>query len=560
MTSNPLESPLYYLHNFQQVLAWLNQRYGDVLSTQEQQFIDEFPLLPEPSRALLVRMVMRKGCHFRAGKLNYQEIGDIRTAVAPLIRLGWVDERGSLTLEELFGVLQKAEIVQCFGARIEQPKGRKSAWLQTLAEQCPVPQTFAQWCPDLDESLLSLTVMPLCDRLRLMFFGNLYQDWSEFVLADLGIFAYEKVAFCSDSRALRSRDDLEAFLYLEDCRARFDAGQALVDVLADLHGFTSDNPWLQRRCAKLLFQLGQHCERQGELAEAQAIYQACAYPGARARLIRVLERSADYAQALHLAEAAAAAPESAAERQQLLRVLPRLRRKLGGPATRRVGAPRAERLDLKLLRLEGALSVEYHVQAHLHEEQGPVHYVENSLINSLFGLLCWPAIFAPLPGAFFHPFQRGPADLLSEDFHIRRAELFQACLAELDDGRYVETIRQRYVSKWGLQSPFVFWGALSEELLELALECLPAEHLQYWFDRLLQDIKANRSGMPDLIQFWPQQKTYRMIEVKGPGDRLQDNQLRWLEFCGEHRMPVAVCYVQWVEPVSEPDAVPGHRA
>lgn len=34
--------------------------------------------------------------------------------------------------------------------------------------------------------------MDLCDRLRLMFFGNLHQDWSEFVLADLGIYTYEK--------------------------------------------------------------------------------------------------------------------------------------------------------------------------------------------------------------------------------------------------------------------------------------------------------------------------------------------------------------------------------
>jgi hypothetical protein len=176
-----------------------------------------------------------------------------------------------------------------------------------------------------------------------------------------------------------------------------------------------------------------------------------------------------------------------------------------------------------------------------------VHYVENSLINSLFGLLCWPAIFAPLPGAFFHPFQRGPVDLLNEDFQQRRAELFQACLSELDDGRYAATIRQRFVDKWGVQSPFVFWGAVNELLLEQALACLPAEHLKHWFNRLLLDIKANRAGMPDLIQFWPQHKTYRMIEVKGPGDRLQDNQLRWLEFCHQHQMPVAVCYVQWAE-------------
>ena len=98
-----------------------------------------------------------------------------------------------------------------------------------------------------------------------------------------------------------------------------------------------------------------------------------------------------------------------------------------------------------------------------------------------------------------------------------------------------------------MQSPFVFWTVLDEELLEQALDCLPAEHLKHWFNRLLLDIKANRAGMPDLIQFWPQQKTYRMIEVKGPGDRLQDNQLRWLEFCHEHQMPIAVCYVQWAE-------------
>ena len=39
-----------------------------------------------------------------------------------------------------------------------------------------------------------------------------------------------------------------------------------------------------------------------------------------------------------------------------------------------------------------------------------------------------------------------------------------------------------------------------------------------------------------------------MLEVKGPGDRLQDNQLRWLAFCEAHQMPVTVCYVQWQEP------------
>jgi len=545
VTSNPLENPLYYLCNFQQVLSWLELRYADVLSPEEQRFISDFAVLAEPSQALLVRMVMRKGRHFRLSKLSYPEIADSAEALLPLLALGWVDEQAPLTLDELFGLLQKAEILQCFRDQGLSAKAKKSQWLEALQALDPQPQAFGQWCPALADRLLSLTVMPLCDRLRLMFFGNLHQDWSEFVLADLGIYSYETVEISADARGLRSRDDVDGYIYLQQCQEAFEAGEPVPAVLQRIVAFSSANAWLQKRRAKLLFQLGQHCERLVDWPLARQIYEQCSYPGARLRLIRVLELSAEYQAALTLAEQAAAAPQSAAEAQQLLRVIPRLRRKLGGPPASRVVSREVARLDLSLPRDASGLTVELQVQAHLHQPQAPVHYVENSLINSLFGLLCWPAIFAPLPGAFFHPFQRGPVDLLSEDFHPRRSELFQACLEELEDGRYRDSIRQRFVAKWGLQSPFVFWGALSQELLELALDCLPAEHLKHWFQRLLLDIRANRAGMPDLIQFWPEEKRYRMIEVKGPGDRLQDNQLRWLDFCQEHQMPVAVCYVQW---------------
>ncbi|WEL89294.1 VRR-NUC domain-containing protein [Pseudomonas sp. CBSPCBW29] len=60
--------------------------------------------------------------------------------------------------------------------------------------------------------------------------------------------------------------------------------------------------------------------------------------------------------------------------------------------------------------------------------------------------------------------------------------------------------------------------------------------------------QPRRHARPDPVL--ARRKTYRMIEVKGPGDRLQDNQLRWLEFCGEHQMPVTVCYVRWAEQVA----------
>ena len=183
-------------------------------------------------------------------------------------------------------------------------------------------------------------------------------------------------------------------------------------------------------------------------------------------------------------------------------------------------------------------------------------YVENALVNSLFGLLCWPAIFAPLPGAFFHPFQSGPADLGAPDFALRRQPLFDACLAELEDGRYQATIRQRFADKQGVQSPFVFWGTLTQELLELALDCMPAAHLRILFARLLLDLKANRTGFPDLVRFWPLRSDagsrYELVEVKAPGDKLQDNQIRWLAYCSEQGIPVRVCHVQWRDEGSTP--------
>ena len=184
------------------------------------------------------------------------------------------------------------------------------------------------------------------------------------------------------------------------------------------------------------------------------------------------------------------------------------------------------------------------------QADAPVFYVENALINSLFGLLCWPAIFAPLPGAFFHPFQSGPADLAAPDFVARRQTLFDDCLAQLSDGRYRTTIRQRFIDKAGMQSPFVFWGVLTEELLELALDCIPADHLQLFFARLLSDVKGHRTGFPDLVRFWPRrtedQGRYELVEVKAPGDKLQDNQIRWLTYCTEQSLPVRVCHVQWL--------------
>lgn len=540
-----LENEFYYLDNFQAVLDWIAQRYPDLLTDEEQAFIAAFPALPQPARALFVRMVMRKGELFRASKLRYAEIGCPVEAARHLFPTGWVTGDPELTLDELFDLLSKPELVLAFGDRLQHKHARKAEQLDALRPAFADSRAFSGWYQDCDDLALRIHVKPLCDRLRLIFFGNLRQDWTEFVLSDLGLFRYEQVEFSPASRGFRERSDIEHYLVLHACRARFaDGVEPLEDIVRDVPQHAFHNDWLESRREKLLFQIGQQHEKQKDWTNAHAVYTRCRFPGARGRAIRVLEKAERFEEAWELLLTARAAPENDAERQHLLRIGPRLARRLGHPKTiaRR---PDPIRLDVCLPMPSGDWWVEGVVREHLAGEDAPVFYVENMLANALFGLLCWRAIFAAIPGAFFHPFHRGPADLYSPDFHQRRAREFADCLAQLDDGRYRATILGHFAEKAGISSPFVSWEYLDAGLLELALDCIPAAHLRKWCERILADVKENRTGFPDLIQFWPHEKRYNMIEVKGPGDRLQDNQLRWIEYCATHGMPVSVCYLQW---------------
>jgi len=537
----------YYLHNFQRALTWVGERYADLLDDAERRFMAEFPALPLASQALMVRMLMRRGPWFRASRLAYEEIGASQAAAGPLLELGWLDAQAPMTLDELFGLHTKPELNRMFAHVAVKSATRKGDLLEAARVAGAEPRPYADWNPAADEPVWRVTVSDICERFRLMFFGNLHQDWSEFVLADLGVFQYETVPFDASSRAFQARADVDCYLALHACRVALDDGGDADALMQAVQACASANPWLEKRRAKVLLRIGQSCERSRDWDTAQRVYEACAYPGARHRRIRVYERMARHGDALALALQAQAEPESEEESQRLARMLPRLYRGVGQGAPAREPAPALLRTDLTLARPAEPASVEFVTRDHLQRDDAPVHYVENALINSLFGLLCWPAVFAPLPGAFFHPFQRGPADLDAPDFHQRRAALFAQCLAQLDTPGYRDLILQRYVEKSGLQSPFVFWGSLSEDLLTQALDCLPAAHLKLYFERLLHDVKTNRSGLPDLIRFWPAERRYELIEVKGPGDKLQDNQIRWLRYCVSHGMPVQVCHVSWRE-------------
>ncbi|EAZ97989.1 VRR-NUC domain-containing protein [Marinobacter sp. ELB17] len=546
-----LENPLYYLENMETVVAWVANHHFDLLSAPENARLSEFFELPRPSRALLTRMVMRSGDLFRADKLKYPELGSSETeALNDLVESDWLDADPLVTLDDLFRLFTLAELRPAFAPVLVQAGFAKNLAKAQMREVLKGiyadARTVMDWLGDPGSPVVRVSPMALFDRVRLMFFGNLRQSWSDFVLVELGHHRYEQVQFTSEARAFSERSQVDTYLAMHHCRECLDTGMSAADVWAQVPQ-PSDNPWLTSRRDRLLLELGRQAERQGERKLALEALAASGHREARLKQLRLLERMKRFDEAWAIAVNWPHAELSDAETQGLARILKRLAAKVKQPAPLAPQLPPLREFTLKLP--QTGRSVERVVRDHLSSPEAPVFYMENTLINSLFGLLCWNTLFKPIPGAFFHPFHTGPADLLREDFVSRRQAAFDQCFAMLHDGGYRQQILDSYAAKQGITNPFVTWPALNEELITLALDCIPALDLHILFKRLLLNIREHRSGFPDLVRFYPENSPpelcYEMIEVKGPGDRLQDHQVRWLQFFASQGIAASVCYLRW---------------
>jgi hypothetical protein len=168
-------------------------------------------------------------------------------------------------------------------------------------------------------------------------------------------------------------------------------------------------------------------------------------------------------------------------------------------------------------------------------------------MNALFGLAFWEQIFAPVPGAFNNPYQSVPADMYQQQFRCAREDLLAARLGELSTLSLQTELPRRWRRYQGLQCRWVKWRAVSHELVSAAAAVIPKDHLLAIWQRILFDPRENRRGFPDLIALGARPGQYQMIEVKAPGDALQQSQKRWLRFFRQQDIPAAVAQVQWAD-------------
>ncbi|MCB1647029.1 MAG: VRR-NUC domain-containing protein [Pseudomonadales bacterium] len=537
----------YYLQNFETLLAFVGQQYPDLLTPDERQFLSTFRSLSEDARKLYVRLVLRKGPLFRADKLNYPEIADLPAAARELQTNGLLGDGQGASVEMLAELLIKGELARLCAASASQ---RREVLVGILADRFTA-QTLRHQLPfEIYEPLCTDCVLIF----RLLFFGNLRQDFSDFVLNDLGIMQYESYVIDAETRFFDARETVEQLILLqqlndqlqsEDIRADPDALTALAEQLPA--GLARG---VERRGARLVNGIARQLERLGCTQAAEDLYRRTARGDARERLIRILATTVDGApEALNLCEQIAIAPETEAELTFAVSFARRLCRKYHFDLPPLLSSPGSESPQTLLLKLEQVPGerVERCVADWFEQQQCEAFYAENWLFTGIFGLAFWDIIFAPVPGVFFNPFQLGPTDLFSADFHQDRAALISERLTEISHADVLtERVLKQYDRSMGLANHFVHWGIVSEALLSKALQRIPVTHFQAIFRRLLRDLRHNRSGFPDLVIF-PAQGGYELIEVKGPGDKLQQNQLRWFSHFQAHQIPARVALVEWRE-------------
>lgn len=556
-------APLYYLENAHTLINWVSQCHSDLLSFEELERIEAFRQLSQPCQALLIRLVMRTHNEFRLSDLVYPEIPIPLSGIVNELADGrWLEINQTISFSTISRLLRKQELVANFRNEMVHlglsDKATKTALIDALGELYEGQLKPAdQWCPHDNDKILSFNEAELFRRLRLMFFGNLRQDWSQFVVAALGYQRYESVPLDINSRAFQNRRDIDLYLQLFDCLQSLEEDIDLDELYREIPTIDHSNPWLEQRRNRLLFSLGHLAERQGKLALAITAYRASWNSDSRIRYFRVQEKQAPQQPLFDELEEALANARSESEIESLGRIKKRLSRKmsLAGKgrrevpnrsmnATATVGNHPIKSTEL-ILKKDDNLSVERAASLALSSDSAHCFYVENLLFNGLLGLLCWPAIFSPVPGAFFHPFQAGPADLFRESFVESRPEALTSCLKTLNDNSYKTRIIETWRAKNGITNNLVNWSVLNEDLLTLAVHCISPQHLKAVFQRQLSDLAGFRKGLPDLVRFWPNQKRYELIEVKAPGDRLQDHQRRWFDFFWAQGIPAQLCQVTW---------------
>lgn len=533
----------YLLRNFRQVAQWVNHLYADLLTTAEQDCFAQFHRMPDPAQSLYLRLVTRTRPVVPVASLHYDEIPDTDAALRALLDSGFAVLNPPLEPSTLLALQTRSDLQTWFG-NAGKTAGKKSALTESIQAQFTAEQIHNMITTQ--QPLVMALQRDWFELVLLLFFGNGRQDLSEFVITELGHVRYENYRVDRSTRYFSCRGDIETLQAYLLAREQLEDPDVLQDPQQLQHLFTQlphhrQQPELQRRFDKLAVTIARQLERLDALDAALHIYRATELHPSGERQARILAKQDQLDEALSLCHQLQHSPHPEAQEfaeQFSAQLLRKRRQPVIKPA-----AP--DIITNEMLLPPQDMAVEYLAAAALTRDESPCYYVENTLFCGLFGLLFWDIIFAPVPGAFFHPFQHSPKHLRSEYFYADRAASIEQRLHDMEHTSWQSRLWDIWSSRQGVANPFVVWEVLTADVLERALAAIPVAHLQCIFRQLAQHPGLYSNGFPDLIHFVDD--GYQLIEVKAPNDRLQPNQRRWFRRFADAGIPARLLNIRWQE-------------
>lgn len=549
----------YYADNLIALIEGVRQQYGDILTAGELEFGEGVVEMPAEAQRLLARLISRKGPLVRVDSLNFREIDDTAAALTHLVAQGFVCWCPEAPAVDLARLLTRAELGQCFEDALAGPAasslsatgngecaGIRRAEAERRADAAPRRATarkgeYLEW---IERSLsdsevhrriegcfpwVALDIGERLELYRLLFFGDRRRDLSTFVLRDLGLARYPEYELARERRLFADRASLDAYVALLGLgdhvhelgsTPQADDAMTVLEALWQPHA----HRLFERRRSRILNRLGRGLERAREFDAALACYARSSMAPARERRTRILNRLGDIDAVDRLRRRMSERPFCPQEADFAARF-----------GTRRQRAWPDGTIVLEVTNID---RVEASAAAILTTGEGCAWHLENALPMGLFGLAYWDWVFAPVDGMFINAFQTAPIDLFWPDFLEARREKCPDPL-EADDQTLRAALLATCRAHRGVANRLVDWRAFDADTLDLLLDGLGMETVRKLVAFASEDLDNARRGFPDLTVVYGPGR-FEFVEVKGPNDRLRDDQYLWIDRLRAAGLPVRV--------------------
>ncbi|KAL3146511.1 hypothetical protein ABBQ32_000762 [Trebouxia sp. C0010 RCD-2024] len=173
-------------------------------------------------------------------------------------------------------------------------------------------------------------------------------------------------------------------------------------------------------------------------------------------------------------------------------------------------------------------------------------HAEGGIWATLFGLLMWDVIFMEVPDIFQTAFHTAPLDLGTVVFYPSRRDAIDGRLTQIREGQGPGLLQQCWQQHLGEWCRGVNWDRHGVEELVTIASCVGGRGLAAVCKLLAEDFSGWAGGMPDLLLWNVNTCKAKLSEVKGPRDRLSEQQRAWINALIDAEVDVEVLKV--VEP------------